>query len=178
MATSLLERLAINEDVESEFHYWKKQFVFAAWMAVCLAVATGVAIAVWPDGAGDQEMRAFARHFWTLFAECMFWLGFFLGLLWAGAKRFGSAFSGTLPWQSAKEIGRALAMARLFGQWSVCLLLLGVGFWLTGRIALMAGAEIAGALPALEAMNGAVFSGAALCGLAALFARRRARQRH
>lgn len=174
MASSLLERLAINEDVEAEFLYWKKQFVSAAWTAVGFAVATGLAIAAWPTGTGDPEMRAFARHFWTLLAECMFWLGFLLGLLWAGAKRFGSAFSGTLPWQSKREIGRGLSRARLFGQWAVGLFLLGVGFWLTGKFVLMAGTDVMSALPVLEAMTGSSFMGAALCGFGAVFERKRA----
>lgn len=178
MATNLFQRLAINEDVDAEFHFWKTQFVFSAWTAVAFAVATGFAIAAWPAGVGDAEMRAFARDFWTLLAECMFWLGFLLGLMWAGAKRFGCALSGTLPWQTVRQLGTQLARARLLGQLAACSFLLAVGFWLTGRFAAIADASIAGALPVLQAMTTAGFAGAALCAVAALTEGKRAHSRH
>lgn len=171
MATNLLRRLAVNDDVEAEFWYWKTQLVHAAWMAIGLAATTGFAIAAWPADSGDPAMRDFARQFWTLLVECAFWLGFLLGLLWAGAKRFGSSLSGTLPWQSASQLGARLAGARRFGQWGACFFLLGVGFWLTRQLALIADANLMTVLASLTPVTQACFGASAVLAAAALLAR-------
>ncbi|HEY0844955.1 MAG TPA: hypothetical protein VGE12_06285 [Noviherbaspirillum sp.] len=173
MATKLLQRLTINDDVDAEFLYWKNQFIFSAWTAVGFAGVTGFAIAAWPAGAGDPEMRAFARQFWTLLAECMFWLGFLLGLMWAGAKRFGGAISGTLPWQPAQQIGSKLARSRLLGQWAAGLFLLGTGFWMTEKIAMQAEEHGIGFLKVLHAAPDFSFAGAILCAIGAVVMRSR-----
>lgn len=178
MATKLLQRLTINDDVDAEFLYWKNQFVFSAWTAVGFAVTTGFAIAAWPAGAGDPEMRTFARQFWTLLVECTFWLGFLLGLMWAGAKRFGGVFSGTLPWQPVQQIGWKLARSRLLGQCAACLFLLGTGFWLTEKIALHAGEHVVGFLKVLQAAPDFSFAGAILCAIGAVVVRRHSGAHH
>lgn len=115
MKTNLLQHLAINDDVDAEFSYWKSQLLFAAAIATGFAIAAGIAIGLWPQGSGNAEMRDFVRNLWTLFVECAFWLGFLLGLLRGAAKRIVASLSGTLPWQSARPRPQRAVSARFFG---------------------------------------------------------------
>lgn len=173
MATNFLRHVAINDDVDAEFSYWKSQLVLSAWTAVAFAVAAGFLIAAWPPGVGDPELRAFARHIWTLLVECAFWLGFFLGLMWAGAKRFGSSLAGTLPWQPANVIGPRLAGARLLGQNAVAFLMAGMGIGITRQFALLADPGMMQFLNALSGVTLVCFLLAAVLAMAAISGRRR-----
>lgn len=170
MFTNPLRHLAINENVDAEFEYWKSQLVHAAWTATGFAVAACGVIAFWPQGSGDPELRGFARQFWTLFAECAFWSGFLLGLLWGAAKRLGAALAGTLPWQPPQQLGNRAATARVFGQAAVGFAMAGVFLWITGRLARLgeAGAAMSwfDPVPLMQACAGAavVFAAVAVIG--------------
>ncbi|HZW11587.1 MAG TPA: hypothetical protein VFF81_00155 [Noviherbaspirillum sp.] len=121
----------INEDVEAEFSFWKKHFVLSIWIAVGAALAVAFLIAVWPPGSGNAELRDFARQIWPLFVECAFWLGFLLGLMWAAAKRAGSALSGTLPWLPRRLLSARAAASRQFGQWAMFTALASCLLWIS-----------------------------------------------
>lgn len=152
MKAARLRWPAINDDVDAEFDYWKAEFVFSAWMAVGFGVAAGVLIAMWPQAAGDAEVRAFVRSLWTLFVECAFWLGFLLGLLWGAAKRLGSALSGVLPWQPRHRMTKRMAIARRAGQWGCWFALTGACLWIAVQFtAAVSGAvvQLASALASL-----------------------------
>ena len=168
MVLDFLARLNINEDVDAEFNYWKEQFLFSVWTAIGFALATGILIILWPDGIGNSELRNFVRDFWTLFIECVFWLGFLLGLLWGAAKRIGSSLSATLPWQSIHQISPRAATARFFGQWASCLALAGIFLWLTQQLGSRADAYVASLFSFLTPLittcfvSSAIFSGVAV----------------
>lgn len=172
MATDFLQRLGINEDVDAEFSYWKRQLVFTAWMGIGFAVGTGALIALWPAGIGDPAVRDFARTIWVLLVEFSFWLGFLGGLLWGGAKRIGSALSGVLPWLPAQRLKPKDIQARFFGQWAACFALAGISLWLAHAVASLASASLSGLLLALEPLTQACFVLAAIGAVAALACRR------
>lgn len=127
---------AINEDVDAEFSFWKKQFVHSAWTAVVTAFIVALLIAVWPQGSGNSELRDFARQIWPLFVECAFWLGFLLGLLWGAAKRAGTILSGTLPWQPRNRLSVRAAATRQFGQWAMFTALAASFLWISVQFGL------------------------------------------
>lgn len=156
MPTHRMHWLNVNNDVSAEFHFWKGQFVLSAFVAVGFAIAVGVMILLWPPGVGSADLREFVRDFWTLFVECAFWLGFLIGLLWAGAMRFGAALSGTLPWQSARHMSRRAIAARYFGQSAVFLGLASGCLWLTQQFAALA-------QPAMDASTFELFSIIRVC---------------
>lgn len=136
--TNPLQRLAINDDVEAEFSFWKSHFLLSVWMATGSALVAGTLIALWPQDAGSAELRSFVRQVWPLFVECAFWLGFLLGLLWGAAKRLGCGLSGTLPWQPRQQMSRRTATARLFGHWASGLALAGMFLWIAAQLAHLA----------------------------------------
>lgn len=168
MATDFLQRLAINDDVDAEFSYWKSQLVFTAWMGVGFAVAAGLFISLWPAGVGDPLLRDFARTFWVLLVEFAFWFGFLAGLLWGGAKRLGSALSGVLPWLPAQKLKPRDVQARFFGQWAACFALAGISLWLADAIATLAAASLSSLLFVLGPLTQVCFVLAAISAVAAL----------
>lgn len=133
--TSPLRHLAINDDVEAEFSFWKSHFLLSAWMAAGFALVGGTLIAIWPQDAGSAELRGFVQRVWPLFVEFAFWLGFLLGLLWGAARRLGCGLSGTLPWQPRQQMSKGTATARLFGHWASGLALAGLFLWIAARLA-------------------------------------------
>lgn len=147
--TNPLRWLAINDDVDAEFIYWKDEFLFSSLTATGFGIGTAVLIALWPPGAGNPELRAFARDFWTLIAECAFWLGFLLAMLWGAAKRIGSGLSGILPWQPRHRLTRQAALLRWSGQWACWFALMSLFLWITLQVAKSAVAGLAALLPVL-----------------------------
>jgi hypothetical protein len=171
MNTMSLRRLAINEDVDAEFGYWKSQLLFSAWTATGSAVAVCAAIAFWPPGSGNPELRSFALQFWTLLAECAFWFGFLLGLLWGAARRLGAALAGSLPWQPLQRRDRRAVFSRFCGQGGVGFAMAGAFIWLAWRLAPLADAEIAWSDP--TPLTQVCLGVAAVLGVAAAITRNR-----
>lgn len=172
MATDFLQRLAINDDVDAEFSYWKSQLVFTAWVGVGFGVAAAALIALWPAGIGDPELRDFARTIWVLLVEFAFWFGFLAGLLWGGAKRLGSALSGVLPWLPAQRLKPKDVQARFFGQMAAAFTLAGISLWLSHAVATPAAAALSGLLHVLASLAQACFVLAVVTATAALACRR------
>lgn len=153
MPTRRMHWLNVNNDVSAEFRFWKRQFVLSASVAVGFAIAAGIMIALWSPNSGSAELREFVRDFWTLFVECAFWLGFLIGLLWAGAMRFGAALAGTLPWQSERHLSRRAIAARYFGQSAAFLGLAGICLWLTQQFAALAQPAMSASASVLEPLT-------------------------
>ena len=162
MTARFLQHMAINDDVDAEFLYWKNQFLFSAYAATGSAVTVGIMIALWPEGTGNAEVREFVRNLWTLFAECAFWFGFLAGLLWAAAKRIGSGLARTLPWQPARQLSPRATTARFFGQWAASFALAGIFLWITAQFGSAVDASVAGMFAALTPFIDACFGSAAI----------------
>ena len=126
---------AINEDVDSEFCFWKEELAASARLAAIFAVVCGVLMALVP---GNGEGARFVHAYWPSLVECAFWLGLFVGLLWGAAKRCGAALAGNLPWEDLSGAREPEATGRSFGQWSVFSALAGCFLWLTHAVALAA----------------------------------------
>lgn len=173
METKLLRRLAINDDVDAEFSYWKDQFVFSAWLAVGFAGAAAAAIALWPEDGGNSALRSFTRQLWPVFVECAFWLGFLLGLLWGAAKRAGSVLSGTMPWLPQHRLTRRAAAARFSGQWAVFFALAASLLWVTRQFISPGAAATAVLFSTLTLLLQVCLWSAAACLLAAIAGRER-----
>lgn len=164
-------RWNINEDAEGELHYWVRQFQAALGLGAVFCVATGILIALMPQGE-THPGAGFAREFWPYLVECAFWLGMFLGMLWGAGKRMGSALAGTLPWQELAEGRRSTG--RFFGQWSALAALLGFFLWFTPQVALAAGmGDMARLTEGFLPFSSACWLAAVLFGAIALFSRRR-----
>lgn len=129
-------RWNINEDADSELRFWMKQLLGALGLALVFGCATGLAIALLPEGE-EGSAAEFARVMWVYLVECAFWLGMFVGLLWGAGKRLGAALAGSLPWQASSDERRATG--RLFGQWAAFAALSGFFLWLAREIAAAAG---------------------------------------
>ncbi|RZI44410.1 hypothetical protein EGT07_03040 [Herbaspirillum sp. HC18] len=176
MLTHLLQRMHINNDADAEFSYWKDQFLLSVWIAALFAAATGAMIAVWPEGAGNAQMRTFARDVWTLFAELAFWFGFLCGLLWGAAKRLGAGLSGTLPWQPAHRLSPRSAAGRLLGQVACCFAFGGLFLLLTQQMAGFADAQMAALTAGLTPLVQACLASAAVLAALAIMSRERTKK--
>lgn len=173
MAMDFLQRLAINDDVDAEFSYWKSQLVNTARMGTGFAVAAAALVALWPAGIGDPALRDFARTIWVLLVEFAFWFGFLAGLLWGGAKRLGSALSGVLPWLPARRLKPKDVQARFFGQTAAGFTLAGISFWLSHAVATPAAASLPGLLLVLGSLTQACLVLAVVAAIATLACRRK-----
>ncbi len=126
----------INEDVDSEFHFWVKELRTSVAFGAVLALAMGFLIALLPKGS-EYPDGEFAWNFWPYLVEVAFWLGMFAGLLRAASQRLGMALASTLPWQEPH--GDRESTGRFFGQWSAFAAMLGFFLWLAYQVALGAG---------------------------------------
>jgi hypothetical protein len=142
MTKNPLQWIAINDDVNAEFDFWKRRLLVSVWTATAFAVATGMAIALWPPGSGSEQLRRFALDVWPMFVEAAFWLGFLFGLLWSAALRLGSGLSGILPWVPSHQISRTEATTRMLAQCAGGLGLAGVFLLITQPFALQLHASV------------------------------------
>ena len=161
-------RWTINADADSELRFWMKEGVDALGLALVFGVATGIVIALLPEGEEGSGL-AFARTMWVSLVECAVWAGLFVGLLRGAGKRLGAALAGILPWEEARDDRRA--SGRLFGQWAAFAALAGFFLWLTREVAVAAGmsgmaAFAAGFTPVMSAcwLTAGIFALVAVAG--------------
>lgn len=163
----------INEDVESEFHFWVKGLRTSVGLGGVSALALGIFIAILPKGS-EYPGGEFAWNFWPYLVEVAFWLGMFAGLLRGGSQRLGMALASTLPWQEPRSDRESTG--RFFGQWSAFVAMLGFFLWLAYQLALATGmAEVAALLAAFTPLETACWISAGLFAAVALAHRSRAR---
>jgi hypothetical protein len=128
----------INGDADSELRFWMNALLKALGLGLVFGVATGISIALLPDGE-EGSGAEFMQTMWAYLVECAFWLGMFIGLLWSTGRRVGMALAGSLPWQRAEDERRATG--RLFGQWAAFAALAGFFLWLFREVAAAAGLQ-------------------------------------
>ena len=163
----------INEDVESEFHFWVTGFRTSIAFGTVLALVTGLVIAILPKG-NEYPGGELAWNFWPYLVEVAFWLGMFAGLLRAAGQRFGMALASMLPWQEPHDDKESTG--RFFGQWSAFAAMLGFFVWLAYQVALAAGlSELAAMLAAFTPLEVVCWITAGLFAGVALAHRRRSR---
>lgn len=169
-----IDRWKINEDADSELHYWIGALLVALRLGTAFALICGVAIAALPGGDAASE---FARDFWPWLVECAFWLGMLLGMLWGAGKRLGSSLAGTLPWLETPD--ERVTAGRTFGHWAAFAVLLGFCLWLARQIALAASMQgMAELIDGLAPLATACWLSAGIFALVAAASRPRRPVRH
>jgi len=163
----------INEDVDSEFHFWVTELRNSVAFGTALALVVGLGIALLPKGS-EYPGGELAWNFWPYLVEVAFWLGMFAGLLRAAGQRFGMALASMLPWQEPHNDNESTG--RFFGQWSAFAAMLGFFVWLAHQAALAAGlTEVAAVLAAFTPLEMVCWITAGLFAAVAITHRRRSR---
>lgn len=139
-----LDQLPINDDVNAEFDFWKRQLLGACTWALGLSLTTGLLVALALAYGADDDFAAFLRDMWPALVMLGLWLGLLIGLLAGAARRFGGALVGLPPWLEPRGAGaQRQASARQFAQGALMFGLVGTALALTSSM-------LAGAVPAAQ----------------------------
>ncbi|HEX6733270.1 MAG TPA: hypothetical protein VF096_00540 [Azonexus sp.] len=149
-----IRRWPINDDAESELRFWAQELLASVKSGLACALAAGLLVFLL-HGEGR-----FVDELWPMLIELAFWLGMFVGLLWGGSKRLGTALAASLPWQTPHS--EREERARLFGQWAAFAACAAFFLWLAAELALSAG------LPAAEPLAATLQPVRTACWLAGL----------
>lgn len=164
------QRWPINDDAESELHFWVQALFTAFKAGTASALIAGLLVALFYARASDHPMA----DLWPVAIELAFWLGMFIALLWGASKRLGIALAAGLPWRTPSN--EREERDRLFGQWAAFAACVAFFLWLAAELAPSTGLPGAAALAAtLQPIQTACWLAGLLFGVVALVGRLRRR---